>query len=141
MTLNFDNCPQVLPVSAWLKARLSEIVTSQCLQLERLTALMFHFNDPGYTATDGGYHPVDIRLVRGLNGWLFDTITDYSYQGYGDWAELDKELDFDFLSPEFTHIYLGELAQEDAIDLYHMWEGNFWLYCQLDVFETALIAE
>ena len=27
---------------------------------------------------------MEIRLVRGLNGWLFDTITDFSYQGYGD---------------------------------------------------------
>ncbi|WP_270698486.1 MULTISPECIES: DUF2787 family protein, partial [unclassified Aeromonas] len=69
---------------------------------------------------------------------LFDTITDFSYQGYGDWAELDKELDFDFLSPEFTHIYLGVLEHDDAIELYQLWENNFWLYCQMNAFSTAL---
>ncbi|GJA33286.1 DUF2787 family protein [Aeromonas caviae] len=114
------------------------MVSQQCINLEPLTALTFRFNDPNYSATQGGYHPVEIRLVRGLNGWLFDTITDFSYQGYGDWAELDKELDFDFLSPEFTHIYLGVLEHDDAIELYQLWENNFWLYCQMNTFSTAL---
>ena len=129
MMIHFQSAAQVLPVSAWLKNRLSELASAQQIALEPLTAVTFQFKDPNYSAVSGGYHPVDIRLVRGLDGWLFDTITDYSYQGYGDWAELDKELDFDFLSPAFTHIYLGELNEDDAIELYRMWEGHFAHYC------------
>ena len=138
MTIPFQAEGQLLPVSPWLKSQLAEMVSEQSINLEPLTALTFRFNDPNYSATQGGYHPVEIRLVRGLNGWLFDTITDFSYQGYGDWAELDKELDFDFLSPEFTHIYLGVLEHDDAIELYQQWESNFWLYCQMFSFGVAI---
>lgn len=128
MTIPFQSAAQVLPVSAWLKTRLCELASAHQIALEPLTAVTFRFQDPDYSAVNGGYHPVDIRLVRGLDGWLFDTITDYSYQGYGDWAELDKELDFDLLSPGFTHIYLGELSHDDAVELYRMWEGHFAHY-------------
>ena len=94
----------------------------------------------------GCYYVIGMNVIErspcvgicSLDGWLFDTITDFSYQGYGDWAELDKELDFDFLSPEFTHIYLGVLEHDDAIELYQLWENNFWLYCQMNTFSTAL---
>ncbi len=29
------------------------------------------------------FQPVEIRLIRGLDGWLFDYVTDFSYQGGG----------------------------------------------------------
>jgi len=141
MTIPFQQQGQLLPVSEWLKTQLTELVTSQHIDLAPLTAMTFNFQDPGYSPTNGGFHPVEIRLVRGLDGWLFDTITDFSYQGYGEWAELNKEFDFDFLSPEFTHIYLGVLKQEDAIELYRLWESNFCSYCQMSVFETTLCTE
>ena len=119
MTIPFQAEGQLLPVSPWLKSQLAEMVSEQCINLELLTALTFRFNDPNYSATQGGYHPVEIRLVRGLNGWLFDTITDFSYQGYGDWAELNKELDFDFLAIcilglEFAHSDPGFLVRSNA---------------------------
>jgi hypothetical protein len=141
MTIPFQAEDQLLPVSDWLKTQLAEQVAHQRIDLAPLTALTFRFSDPNYSPTQGGYHPVEIRLVRGLNGWLFDTITDFSYQGYGDWAELDKELDFDFLSPEFAHIYLGILSIDDAVALYCLWESNFWLYCQTDALHTSLALE
>lgn len=37
-----------------------------------------------------------------------------------------------------THIYLGVLEHDDAIELYQLWENNFWLYCQMNTFSTAL---
>jgi hypothetical protein len=138
MTIPFQAEGQLLPVSSWLKSQLAEMVVQHSINVEPFTALTFHFHDPNYSATQGGIHPVEIRLVLGLNGWLFDTITDFSYQGYGDWAELDKELDFDFLSPEYTHIYLGVLEHSDAIELYQVWENNFQSHCQMHNFCVSI---
>ena len=74
MTIPFQAEGQLLPVSPWLKSQLAEMVSQQRINLEPLTALTFRFNDPNYSATRGGYHPVEIRLVRGLDGWLFVSI-------------------------------------------------------------------
>ena len=68
MTIPFQAEGQLLPVSPWLKSQLTKMVIEQRINLEPLTALTFRFNDPNYSATQGGYHPVEIRLVRGL--WL-----------------------------------------------------------------------
>ncbi len=64
MTIPFQAEGQLLPVSPWLKSQLAEMVSEQSINLEPLTALTFRFNDPNYSATQGGYHPVEIRLVR-----------------------------------------------------------------------------
>ena len=97
MTIPFYRDGFALPVAQALLALLCQEVAKTSLDLERLTQLTFNFRNPGYSAEQGGVHPVEIRLVRGLNDWLFDYVTDFSYQGLGQDAELCKELDFNFL--------------------------------------------
>ncbi|MCX0445921.1 DUF2787 family protein, partial [Aeromonas veronii] len=89
-----------LPVAQALLALLNQALAHSGLDLERLTQLTFNFRSPTYSPGQGGAHPVEIRLIRGLDGWLFDYVTDFSYQGLGQDAELGKELDFNFLDDE-----------------------------------------
>ncbi|MGL5038154.1 MAG: DUF2787 family protein, partial [Aeromonas sp.] len=72
-------------------------------------ALTLNYRDPDYSETTGGYHPVEIYLERGHDGWHLRYITDFSYVGQGWCVELAKELDFDFSMGSFTHSLFGEI--------------------------------
>ncbi len=82
----------------------------------------------------GGVHPVEIQLIRGLDGWLFDYVTDFSYQGLGQDTELCKELDFNFLDNEHYLQGWGPLPMVDAQELFNMWQSNFLSYAELGFF-------
>ncbi|MCR3931082.1 DUF2787 domain-containing protein [Aeromonas caviae] len=107
------------------------------LNLERLTQLTFNFRSPTYSPEQGGAHPVEIRLIRGLDGWLFDYVTDFSYQGLGQDAELCKELDFNFLDDEHYLQGWGPLPSVEARELFAMWQSNFISYAQLGYFTVT----
>ncbi|MFB2891099.1 DUF2787 family protein, partial [Aeromonas veronii] len=66
-----------LPVAQALLALLIQALAHSGLDLERLTQLTFNFRSPTYSPGQGGAHPVEIRLIRGLDGWLFDYVTDF----------------------------------------------------------------
>jgi hypothetical protein len=97
MTMPFHLAGMALPISPELPDLLRSVVRAQQLDLTDLSTLTFNFRSPGYSAETGGVHPVELRLIRGLHGWVFDYITDFSYQGLGQDAELCKELDFNLL--------------------------------------------
>ncbi|MDE8810936.1 DUF2787 family protein, partial [Aeromonas hydrophila] len=88
MTIPFYRDGFALPVTPALLALLSQEAERTDLDLGRCTQLTFNFRNPGYSVEQGGVHPVEIRLIRGLDGWLFDYVTDFSYQGLGHDAEL-----------------------------------------------------
>ncbi len=100
MTIPFFRDGFALSVTHALLVQLNQEVANTELNPERLTQLTFNFRNPGYSAEQGGVHPVEIRLIRGLDGWLFDYVTGFSYQGLGQDAELCKELEFNCLHGE-----------------------------------------
>jgi len=138
MTIPFFRDGFALPVAPTLLALLEQEVTHTALDLARLTQLTFNFRNPGYTPEQGGTHPVEIRLIRGVDGWLFDYVTDFSYQGLGQDAELYKELDFNFLDDEHYLQGWGPLPITDAQELFNMWQHNFLAYAQLGFFTVAV---
>ena len=83
-------------------------------------------------------HPVELRLIRGLDGWLFDYVTDFSYQGLGQDAEISKELDFNFLDGEHYLQGWGPLPPTEARELFYMWQGAFLTYAQLGFFTVTV---
>ncbi len=108
MAIPFFRDGFALPVAQALLILLNQEVAKTELNIDRLTQLTFNFRNPGYSAEQGGVHPVEIRLIRGLDGWLFDYVTDFSYQGQGQDAELCKELDFNFLDGGNTPCWAGD---------------------------------
>lgn len=101
-------------------------------------AITFNFRDPSYTAETGGYHPTEIRIINSDNGWYFDYITDFSYQGLGYMAELVKEIDFLFQEQLAYHLYTGEHQASEAASLFKLWQGNFVSYESNGVFEVTV---
>lgn len=106
-----------------------------------ITAATFNFRDPDYSADQGGYHPVEIRVkVQGETGTL-EYITDFSYVGTGQDCELDKEVDFDFTGNYCFVRYVGRYALEDMHNFYRIWEGNFMNYIEMRVFHLDVTLE
>jgi len=138
MTIPFFRDGFVLPVAQALLALLNQEVAHTDLDLERLTQLTFNFRSPTYSPEQGGTHPVEIRLIRGLDGWLFDYVTDFSYQGLGQDAELCKELDFNFLDNEHHMQGWGQLRLAEARELFDLWQTNFIAYCRLECFAVTV---
>ncbi|HHQ4774128.1 TPA: DUF2787 domain-containing protein [Aeromonas veronii] len=138
MTIPFFRDGFALPVDQELLILLNREVAKTELNIERLTQLTFNFRNPGYSAEQGGVHPVEIRLIRGLDGWLFDYVTDFSYQGQGQDAELCKELDFNFLDDEHYLQSWGPMQRAEAHELFILWQTNFVAYCRMAYFTVTV---
>jgi len=141
MTIPFHRDGFALPVCQALLTLLSQEAERTDLDLGRCTQLTFNFRNPGYSAEQGGVHPVEIRLVRGLDDWLVDYVTDFSYQGLGQDAELCKELDFNFLDGEHTMLGWGPLRLAEARELFDIWQSNFIAYCRLECFSVTVAGD
>lgn len=101
-------------------------------------AITINFRDPSYSADDGGYHPVEMRLENEGDGWRFCYITDFCYVGSGYCAELAKDLDFDFDAGVFQNLH-GKCPIEQATEIYIIWEMNFMCYADdLKVFNITV---
>lgn len=92
MNININNLP--LPVTSKLTEIIKEALKGK--DLTGKTSATINFRDPDYSAENGGYHPVEIMLKRHGDEWHFQYITDFCYVGIGPFAELVKDLDFDF---------------------------------------------
>lgn len=138
MTMPFHLAGMALSISPELPDLLRKAVREQQLSLNHLSTLTFNFRSPGYSAEKGGVHPVELRLIRGLHGWVFDYITDFSYQGLGQDAELCKELDFNLSSDEHYLQGWGPLPGVEARELFAMWQSNFISYARLGYFTVTV---
>ena len=141
MTIPFHRDGFALPACQALLALLSQEAEHTDLDLGRCTQLTFNFRNPGYSVEQGGVHPVEIRLIRGLDGWLFDYVTDFSYQGLGQDAELCKELDFNFLDGQHTMLGWGLLRLAETRELFDIWQSNFIAYCRLECFSVTVAGD
>ena len=136
MSLNFDTHSLPLPVSGELLALLRDETEQAEFCLERVTVMTLRFEDPGYSPERGGFHPVHIRLVRGLNGWLVDSVTDFCFQGPD--SPLRKELDFNLLDGEYFMLGWGWLQLREACDVFTLWQRNFLFYSLMQCFNVTI---
>ena len=80
-----------LPVSDQLVAIIQhQLDQADC---DASSGFTLNFRDSDYSAESGGYHPVEIAVD---DCGRIRYITDFAYFGSGPYAELDKEIDFDF---------------------------------------------
>jgi len=95
---------------------------------------IINFRDPDYSAESGGYHPVEICVdAKGR----IQYITDFAYYGQGAYAELDKELDFDFGYGVFQQMG-REYPIKQGAALFRIWQSNFCSYYRSQVFEVSV---
>ncbi len=133
MKINTSNLP--LPVTSKLTDIIKDALKGK--DLKGKTSVTLNFRDPDYSAENGGYHPVEIMLKRKGDEWHILYITDFCYVGIGPYAELVKDLDFDFGTGVFQTTY-GYFRIEEALDIYPIWEQNFITYFRIDSFEITI---
>lgn len=97
-----------------------------------------NFRDPKYSAEQGGHHPVEIMITGRCGRYDLCYITDFCYAGIGDYAELVKALDFEFIAGTFQDIS-GYYPIEVAREIYPIWEDNFLTYwLEMGVFDIEV---
>jgi hypothetical protein len=96
--------------------------------------VILNFRDPDYSAESGGYHPVEICV--NAQGRI-QYITDFAYFGQGPYAELDKELDFDFSYGRFQQMG-REYPIKQGASLFKIWQSNFCSYYRSQVFSITV---
>ncbi len=134
MKINTSNLP--LPVTSKLTDTIKDALKEE--DLNGKTSVTLNFRDPDYSAETGGYHPVEIMLKRQGDEWHILYITDFCYAGIGPYAELVKDLDFDFGAGVFQTSY-GYFRIEEGLDVYVVWELNFLQYwLKFDVYDIKV---
>ncbi|MFA0026697.1 DUF2787 family protein, partial [Vibrio sp. 10N.261.49.A5] len=108
MNLTFDVERLLLPVSVDLQDTLNRVISESGKWTPMIQSIVVNFRDTSYSSEDGGFHPVEIRLVRLYDQWVFDYITDFAYCG-GPYPELVKEVDFNFGCGTASFSYVPEL--------------------------------
>ncbi|ELB2072877.1 DUF2787 domain-containing protein [Vibrio parahaemolyticus] len=141
MNLTFDVERLLLPVSVDLQDALNRVISESGKWTPMLQSVVINFRDSSYNAESrSGFHPVEIRLVRLYDQWIFDYITDFAYCG-GSYPELVKEVDFNFSSGTASFSYVPELpiTSSEVMEFYSMWESNFLSYVEMGVFDEIKV--
>lgn len=140
MHLTFNVERLLLPVTSNLQQKLQHIATQHNLPTTSTSALTFNFRDTGYSAENGGWHPVEIRIEQENGQWHFSYITDFSYVGH-PYPELAKEVDFDFDNGIASFLFMKQvpISCDDVMDFYQVWEMNFLAYVEMEVFDEIKV--
>ncbi|HBC3954761.1 TPA: DUF2787 domain-containing protein [Vibrio parahaemolyticus] len=141
MKLVFDTDRLLLPISTSLQDALNRVFSESGKWTPMIQSVVFNFRDSSYNAESrSGFHPIEIRLVRLYDQWIFDYITDFAYCG-GPYPELVKEVDFNFSSGTASFSYVPELliTSSEIMEFYSMWESNFLSYVEMGVFDEIKV--
>jgi hypothetical protein len=104
------------------------------LNASQIVAL--NFRDPTYSATNGGYHPVEIHVDS--KGDVL-SITDFAYFGMPPFVELGIELDWNFERDSFRQ-FDSFYDLECGRGLLGLYTKNFVAYHRGGVYETEVTA-
>ena len=131
MQIDTTKCPYP-SISKALQGLLTAEIEKQKTAVDE--AVTINFRDPSYSVDDGGFHPVEIRISK---SGRIEYITDFAYVGIPPFADLAKEIDFDFKLGLFQH--LGrEYPIAEGAELFTIWQNNFISYYRMGVFTITV---
>lgn len=132
----------LLKISPKLLLQLKHVIAENALE-EDDTQITFNFRDSSYNTEAGGYHPVEIAMQKDSTAdrWSLLYITDFAYAGL-HYAELVKELDFDFSVASFCMAFAQPLpiTHPSAKEMYQLWEGNFLCYLEYGAYDQIKVS-
>lgn len=117
----------VLPVTQKLLKILIKETENNSANTPYAVAVTLNFRDPNYDSDQGGYHPVEIRLVNQGDTWCLDYATDFGYVGQV-YPELEKIIDISWSQNYVWFNLTGDLSLKEGRELYRLWETNFLSY-------------
>jgi hypothetical protein len=120
-----------LPVSAQLIQILEQEISRA--NISHTEPIYLNFRDPGYSAETGGFHPVEIMI----QDRRIHYITDFMYYGSGPWAELGKDLDFDFATGLFQQQGVDNPIERGR-SMFALWTQNFCSYYEMGVYTVSI---
>ncbi|MEY0543790.1 DUF2787 family protein [Providencia rettgeri] len=123
--------------SQLLLHELDNSVINSAIDLTTVRAVTLNFRDPLYSAETGGFHPVEIRLLRLHEQWLFDYVTDFSFMG-SYYPELEKELDICWSQGYVYHFMMGDIDEEEGGAMFELWQRNFIQYHKMKCYEVSI---
>lgn len=123
--------------SQLLLHELNNSVINSAIDLTLVRAVTMNFRDPLYSAETGGFHPVEIRLLRLHEQWQFDYVTDFSFMG-NYYPELEKELDICWSQGYVYHFLMGDIDEEEGGALFELWQRNFIQYHKMKCYEVSI---
>ena len=137
MTIRIKHEGLAVPMSPMFTLYIADLITPY----KNENGVTINFRDPNYSAENGGYHPVEIRLENEGDCWRFCYITDFCFVGNGHMAELAKDLDFDFDAGVLQSLH-GTYPIEQVIEIFQVWETNFIYYAMVSkVFTIQKLAD
>jgi hypothetical protein len=110
----------------------NDLLKDTSLDASEIIAL--NFRDPTYSATNGGYHPVEIHVDS--KGEVL-SITDFAYFGIEPFIELGIELDWSFEQDSFRQ-FDGMYDLECGRSLLGLYLANFTAYYRSGVYEVEV---
>ena len=121
--------------------KLYQLLNKELEQVEPPTAntstITLNFRDLDYSASLGGYHPVELRLELHEHNWQLVYITDFPFQGAAS-PELVKEIDICFMTKQVFNLFSGLLSNKDGKQLVTMFINNFVEYHSMNVYQTSI---
>lgn len=136
MKLNFNKTQCFVLPKAFYQIIDNEIHKAQ-ISIEELAVIILSFRDEKYTATKGGYHPVEIRFEKYQEYWQCVYITDFSFQG-SPYPELAIDIDVCFVSKQVYSLYGGWLNHSSSKEMFKLFINNFITYYEFDAYTTQI---
>ena len=135
MDINLDNTSYNIDEN--LIKIITELINANPPYYGMQFAVTINFRDEDYSAEQGGYHPVEIRLIQKKSGWFFDYITDFGYVG-PIYPELEKVIDFG-IEDKYTWVAVyGDIPMVEGMELFELWQANFINYWMMDVYSVTV---
>ena len=102
--------------------------------IEASEVIALNFRDPAYSATNGGYHPVEVHVDS--NGDI-TSITDFAFFGAPPFTELGIELDWSFEHDSFRQ-FDSMYDLECGRGLLGLYLANFAAYYRSGVYQVEV---
>ncbi|MEC4727875.1 DUF2787 domain-containing protein [Shewanella sp. D64] len=109
----------------------------QSLATKEANAIMLNFRDPDYSAENGGYHPVEVRLEKQQDLWRLVYVTDFAYHGH-PYPELVKDIDICFNSKQVYSLFSGWIGELESRELVSMFSENFIAYQEMGAYTVYI---
>ena len=116
-----------IKISSRLFAVLKQAIKRQVVKGE-VSQITFNYRDSSYE--------IALQKDQENNRWSLLYITDFCYYGH-PFAELCKDLDFDFETESFVCVYScpRPMSQPSVKEVYNLWQENFLSYLEFGAFD------
>ncbi|MCL1077049.1 DUF2787 domain-containing protein [Parashewanella spongiae] len=101
------------------------------------TRLTLNLFDSDYDMDSGGFHPVEISLIRQGEEWQISYITDFAYHSQ-PFPELIKDIDVDIEQGCVEHVFTGRQSLAAGAELTQLFISNLIAYYDMGVYQQKL---